>query len=595
VGDLTSYTDATGTTTYAYNAVGNLTRVTDPAGHFLAITYNTQGLRSSTTDDSGFVTDYSYDAAGRLTGLTDGAGNPIVTYTYNAANLVAAKSMANGTSTTYGYDANGNVTAIMNLGAGGAVNSEFLYTYDALGRRTSETTLAGTTTYSYDGASELTGIGLPGGQTITYAYDPRGNRVSVTTGGVTTPYTVSAVNEYSTIGSAGYTYDADGDLIKKTDGGQTWTYTYNALDQMTAAVTPKGTFTYTYDPFGNLVAESNNGVTTSYLVDPSGAGDVVAQYNGSGQLEAHYTQGLGLTSRVDSSGAADFYDFDGVGSTAGLTGSDGLYLAQYGSLPFGDSPTATGSIDNPFIYGGQAGAINDGSGLVLMRHRTYDPATGQFTTNDPIGLAGGDPNLRRYAANNPVSLIDPLGTGYFYGNGLLTTELGQAAFDNNIPYVPGHSYYRTDDGQTIATGLFGPGNIPGPDGYSAGETSYKIIDPKHYDDSKIIPLFKQRLPTYHPFQKPFLIIYPNYTLLANPSLSSPLDNCESLLQKVRTEYDDGVHDERDDHQPRRHAIAGRRVGRRRPRQRRGDLDARGGRPGDGAAPGQHLRRRSPDR
>jgi len=47
-------------------------------------------------------------------------------------------------------------------------------------------------------------------------------------------------------------------------------------------------------------------------------------------------------------------------------------------------------------------------GLVYMRNRWYDPNTGRFTQEDPIGYAGGS-NLYAYVGNNPVSFSDPFG------------------------------------------------------------------------------------------------------------------------------------------------------------------------------------------
>ena len=47
------------------------------------------------------------------------------------------------------------------------------------------------------------------------------------------------------------------------------------------------------------------------------------------------------------------------------------------------------------------------SGLYYNTFRYYDPAVGRFTTQDPIGLLGGD-NLYRYAPN-ALGWIDPLG------------------------------------------------------------------------------------------------------------------------------------------------------------------------------------------
>ena len=50
----------------------------------------------------------------------------------------------------------------------------------------------------------------------------------------------------------------------------------------------------------------------------------------------------------------------------------------------------------------------DGSGLQYMRNRYYDPKTGRFTQQDPIGLAGGV-NLYGFADGDPVNFSDPFG------------------------------------------------------------------------------------------------------------------------------------------------------------------------------------------
>jgi RHS repeat-associated protein len=48
-------------------------------------------------------------------------------------------------------------------------------------------------------------------------------------------------------------------------------------------------------------------------------------------------------------------------------------------------------------------------GLVRLGWRDYDPETGRFTAKDPIGLAGGDPDLYGYCLDDPVNLKDPEG------------------------------------------------------------------------------------------------------------------------------------------------------------------------------------------
>jgi len=49
--------------------------------------------------------------------------------------------------------------------------------------------------------------------------------------------------------------------------------------------------------------------------------------------------------------------------------------------------------------------------------RYYDPATGRWMTRDPIGFAGGDPNLLRYVRNSPTNLIDPSGLDIYLVTG----------------------------------------------------------------------------------------------------------------------------------------------------------------------------------
>ena len=126
-------------------------------------------------------------------------------------------------------------------------------------------------------------------------------------------------------------------------------------------------------------------------------------------LLARFTHGLGLISRIDVSGAVAYYDFDAIGSTVGLTGPAGTYVNRYSYLPFGETTTVTAGVANPFTYVGEFGVTSDGSDLLHMRHRSYAIRIGQFTSDDPLGLGGGDANLRRYVSNDPVRLIDAEG------------------------------------------------------------------------------------------------------------------------------------------------------------------------------------------
>src|SRR5438093_13243791 len=50
----------------------------------------------------------------------------------------------------------------------------------------------------------------------------------------------------------------------------------------------------------------------------------------------------------------------------------------------------------------------DASGQMYRRNRYYDPASGRFTQEDPLGLAGGM-NLYGFADGDPVNFGDPFG------------------------------------------------------------------------------------------------------------------------------------------------------------------------------------------
>jgi RHS repeat-associated protein len=432
-GNLLTATGASGRITFKYQDSANpdlLTEVDYPNGQFLKFSYNTIGQRIRSVDQTGFTVNYTYDALGRLEELTDGKGNLVVQYVYDAAGNLIQQDNGNGTFTTYTYDGNGDVLSITNHApsTGGTsynpakskVNSFDQYTYDALGDVLTDTNQDGKWTYTYDADGQLTkAVFTPNSsnpdrltsQNLQYVYDAAGNRVSQTVNGVTTTYITNDVNEYTSSTTNGvttkYQYDNDGNLISQTTGGSTTSYAYNELDELTGVSGPGQTATYTYDSLGNRNSETVNGTTTRFLIDPFGLGDVASTYSGNGSLIAHYTYGFGLTSQVGAGGSAAYYDFNLTGNTIGITDATGSYCNKYSYLPFGQMTSITAKLANPFTFAGQFGVMQDGSSLFNMAARDYSSTTGQFLSNDPLGLAGGDANVRRYVANSPANAVDP--------------------------------------------------------------------------------------------------------------------------------------------------------------------------------------------
>ncbi|MFO0957423.1 MAG: RHS repeat-associated core domain-containing protein [Isosphaeraceae bacterium] len=425
-GNLILATDPSGTTTMAYDPATNLlTRIDYPGGPFFTFAYDSAGRRTRRTDQDGHVEATTYDVAGRIDTMRDEHDALIVHYEYDAAGRLSRKTLGNGVYTTYDYDASGHVLHLVNQRANGTILSRFDYTYDTSGRRTSMATLDDTQTYGYDPLGQLTSVTYANGRVVTYAYDAAGNRTTVTDDGVATDYTTNNLNQYTTVGGATYTYDTDGNQKAKTENGVTTTYTYDVENRLIDVMTPTDTWAYRYDAFGQRIWSSHNGEATRYVIDPTGLGNLAAEYDGNGKLVARYDHGIGLVSRFDAVGDAGYYTFQAIGHTSEITGTSGLVLNLYEFDPFGVTLSKSEAVANPFAYVGEYGVMAVGGDLEFMRSRFYDPNTGRFTQADPIGINGGGANLYAYTTNQPVAFVDPSGTRW-------TWRCGDASFSEGL-------------------------------------------------------------------------------------------------------------------------------------------------------------------
>ena len=102
--------------------------------------------------------------------------------------------------------------------------------------------------------------------------------------------------------------------------------------------------------------------------------------------------------------ATNHFLADHLGSTNALTDSTGAITSSATYDSFGNP---TGNLATRY---GFTGRENDATtGVMHYRARFYDPKLGRFTSEDPIGFAGGDVNLYGYVSNNPVNFRDPSG------------------------------------------------------------------------------------------------------------------------------------------------------------------------------------------
>jgi RHS repeat-associated protein len=79
-------------------------------------------------------------------------------------------------------------------------------------------------------------------------------------------------------------------------------------------------------------------------------------------------------------------------------------------------------------FGFAGGLFDHETGLTRFGARDYDAQLGRWTARDPILFGGNDSNLFAYVGNDPVNLIDPMGTDALsFANWLEGSALAQAA------------------------------------------------------------------------------------------------------------------------------------------------------------------------
>jgi RHS repeat-associated protein len=162
-----------------------------------------------------------------------------------------------------------------------------------------------------------------------------------------------------------------------------------------------------------------------------------------------------------------------------------------------ESATAT---DFLFAYTGRM--LDKTTGLQNNLNRWYDPATGRWVSQDPIGFLAGDANLYRYVGNSATNCVDPTGLSNAWNPLTWGLQNGSQSwwefFDpfsqeslTAIGALPGAYVDTATNGQQIsslsgavdsgtgAVNPFGPGTHIGPrwgqnGAYAKGQTVGKV-------------------------------------------------------------------------------------------------------------------------
>jgi YD repeat-containing protein len=313
-------------TTYAYDANGNLTHITNALGHQTQIPlHDGAGRPLALIDTNGVATTLGYDSRGRLLILTT-LGN-VTSFTYDLVGNLTHVTKPNGAVLEYIYDVSNRLIAIKD-----SMGNRIDYTLDAMGNQTLEQvkdptgTLKRSHSQVFDELGRMIRSITAGGQVTAYGYDANGNQLSVTD-----PQQRLSTNSYDALnrlvqvtdagnGITQYGYDEQDNLVSVTDpkGGVT-TYTYSGLGDLLSQTSPDtGTTTYTYDEAGNRSSQTDaRGVTTHFTYDALNRLTQIIYPDASLNVTYTYDQGAygvgRLTAMQDASGQTE-YMYDGRGN-----------------------------------------------------------------------------------------------------------------------------------------------------------------------------------------------------------------------------------------------------------------------------------------
>jgi YD repeat-containing protein len=434
---LKTRTVGTELTSYDYNNVGQLTKVTLPDGSFLS---------------------YGYDAAHRLTGIQDNLGNRIA-YTLDAMgnrtleevrdptnqlaqtrsrvisnlNRLFRELGAQSQTTEYGYDNQGNVLTVKD-----PLNRVTTNQYDALNRLKQVTSppdssvppISAVTQYEYIGLDRLKSVSDPRSLQTTYSVDGLGNLVQQIS-----PDTGPTVN----------THDDAGNLLTQRDAkNQLTQYAYDALNRVTLITFHDGSKqAYGYDQGTNGIGRLTSITETNPANQATSATAYTYDVHGRVLMETRTLAGIqhAMGYRYDSFGRLDQltypsgrtvnYTFDALGRVSGIT-----------TTKSGGQPETVVSGVNYHPFGGVKG-YTLGNGQAYARSIDQDGRIAAYTLGTQsfdigydaasrirsINQTGNPTNNRTYDYDNldRLTLAQVPGIEYTYGYDLVGNRLSRLA------------------------------------------------------------------------------------------------------------------------------------------------------------------------
>ncbi|MGY6651541.1 RHS repeat-associated core domain-containing protein [Amycolatopsis sp. TRM77291] len=487
LGNVVERRSPAGTTRFTYDAVGRMTAAV-MADVELRVVYDGEGNVLSESVDGRTLT-CAHEADGTVrwrapSGVDsvwrfDGSGRPVslviaghtVRFEHDTGGREVARTVDGGATLTQVFDIDENLAGQSVLAAGMPPrHRRFTYRQDGLLTRIDDD-VAGQTRLVLDATGRVVETHSAAGTEI-FRYDANGNVLETREAG----FVPSAGprryvnNRLISAGAVFFEHDLQGRVITRNEGGRVWQYRWDGQDRLLAVVTPEGDqWRYRYDPIGRRIAKqrvvtSATGalvVAESYEFTWSGAllvEQVHVDVAGNRRVTiwAYHPDDDRPVVQLERSATLHERFFaivtDLIGRPTELVDATGSPVWRGNAGLWGREADQAAT---PLRFPGQYADAE--SGLHYNVFRYYDPSTGRYLSQDPLGL-GPAPNPAAYV-DNPLAYRDPLGLvcdKKGKGKGKKTND--QPGGGDNAGNIPGGGKGKGKNENTQTSGSSGKGD-----------------------------------------------------------------------------------------------------------------------------------------
>ena len=372
---------------YKYSPMGDILQREGEDGSVLRFAYDRMDRLRMLTNEHGEEYTFDRNLRGEIVGET-GFDRMHRKYMRDRSGRVIREERAGGRWTEYEYDQRGRLTR--SSFSDGTIEA---FSYDVLGRLTEARNATGSVSMEYDEGGrvvkECFSGGLPGdkGTTVENIYDDLGNRIETRTS------LGSVVQKAHLEEELGITFRAF---------GAGWRYDWQSDGMLSRVVRPDSKeVSFAYDALGRRTEKTYEGVTTHFVWDgnvPLHEWQEVAADAGKADVTTWlFEQNTFIpAAKLAANGESFSIVSDYLGTPMQAFDNNGNKVWEQELDIFGRKKRKGNNNSSfiPFKYQGQYEDIE--TGLYYNRFRYYDSCTGNYISQDPIGLAGGNPTLYAY-------------------------------------------------------------------------------------------------------------------------------------------------------------------------------------------------------